>query len=123
MFKVADCRKDKYMKTEYEYIVFVGVCTSAKRKTGVFSCRNKKGGDRLGIVKWYPGWRRYCFFPQEHNLLVFSEGCLRDIADFIKQLMDARKKQCVTCVHHYMPGSDRPCGTCGFDRTGWKPKK
>lgn len=79
------------MKTEYEYIVFVKEATSAKRKTSIFSCRNKKGGDTLGLVKWYPGWRRYCFFPNEFSFVVFSEGCLRDIADFIKQIMDWRK--------------------------------
>lgn len=44
----------------------------------------------LGDIKWYGGWRRYCFFPNNDLLLVFEEDCLRDIADF-----------CVLQTKHY----------------------
>ena len=77
------------MKTKYEYIVFVEVSTT--KKTFEFECCNIKSFDRLGVVKWYSGWRRYCYFSYSSE--VYSEGCLRDIADFIKQLMDLRGKQ------------------------------
>lgn len=43
----------------------------------------------MGIVKWYPQWRQYCYFPTA--LAVYSKGCFDDIGEFIQQLMDMRK--------------------------------
>ena len=80
------------MKTEYKYIKFEIEPKNAKRKTDVFMCKTNDNF-RLGIVKWYPGWRRYCYFPMACGNSVYSEGCLRDIADFIKQLMSLRDDQ------------------------------
>ena len=37
-------------------------------------------GEVIGIVKWYPGWRAFAFFPQPQTL--FEPQCLRDLADF-----------------------------------------
>lgn len=42
----------------------------------------------LGTIKWYAPWRRYVFFPQGGTL--FDAGCLAEIAQFIKQQMEAR---------------------------------
>lgn len=64
---------------EYEYIHFVEV--ERKPKTSVFELRNSRSGDRLGVVKWYPAWRQYCYFPDRTQIL--SAGCLADIQDFI----------------------------------------
>lgn len=77
------------MKTEYEYIKFVKQHTP-RRKTGMYVCKTKDNF-RLGIVKWYSPWRRYCYFPTACGNSIYSEGCLKDIIDFIKQLMDLRK--------------------------------
>lgn len=76
------------MKTRYEYIEFV--MTEQKPKTSVWNCSNVKSGNVLGIIKWYSGWRRYCYFPTIQA--VYSAGCLEDIFNFIKQLMEERKK-------------------------------
>jgi len=80
------------MKTEYEYIWFDAISLPGEdgRKTGVWQCLAIEGNARLGLVKWYPSWRKYCFFPERET--VFHGGCLLDINDFIRQLMDARKK-------------------------------
>lgn len=43
----------------------------------------------LGCIKWYGPWRRYCFFPVAGT--VYSSGCLKDISEFIKREMKARK--------------------------------
>jgi len=67
------------MERTYEYIEFVRV--EEKPKTSVWSCRNRKSGDELGIVRWHGPWRRYCYFPSVQA--VYSEGCLTDIADFL----------------------------------------
>ena len=44
----------------------------------------------LGKIKWYGAWRRYVFFPNTET--IFDAGCLSDIATFITNLMNERKK-------------------------------
>lgn len=66
----------------YQFLHFVLV--GKKAKTEVWSCRNNKTGDQLGVVEWYAPWRQYCFFPTVQA--VYSAGCLEDIAAFIKYL-------------------------------------
>ena len=39
-----------------------------------------KAGLFLGGIKWWGGWRKYCFFPEQAT--IFEKDCLRDIADF-----------------------------------------
>ena len=74
------------MKTEFQYINMVKI--AEKPKTTVWEVQNKKGDYSLGIIKWNPGWRQYCYFPDDK--LVFSAGCLKDICEFIIEL---RSKQ------------------------------
>ena len=70
------------LKTEYQYIRFVKAAD--KPKTSVWSCRNRRSGDELGVIKWYGAWRQYCYFSSTQA--VYSKGCLDDIADFISHL-------------------------------------
>ena len=70
------------MKTEYQYIHFSELIPQGK--TSKWSCRNLKSNEELGIVKWHSGWRQYCYFPTVEA--VYSNGCLNDIVDFIRQL-------------------------------------
>jgi predicted N-acyltransferase len=80
------------MKTDYKHIYFDEL--EPKAKTKQFAVRNVvSSGDILGYVKWYSQWRRYCFFTIPSSGIVFDEGCLSDIQDFIKNLMLERKKQ------------------------------
>ncbi len=51
----------------------------ASRKTKIWNCWAKTG-PKLGIVKWWTGWRRYCFFP-EPNML-FDADCLYELHEF-----------------------------------------
>jgi len=60
------------------------------RKTKVFVVQNKENGVVLGTVRWFGSFRQYSFYPAEHT--VFEKTCLRDIADFMAQLMEERKK-------------------------------
>lgn len=66
-----------------------------KPKTHIYSVNSISGkeraddGYRLGIIKWHAPWRQCCFFP--NSGCVFSRGCMNDINDFIKKLMDERK--------------------------------
>ena len=61
-----------------------------KPKTNVYAVTNNKSGYILGIIKWFGSWRQYCFFPTEET--VYSNGCMKDIIDFINKLMENRKK-------------------------------
>jgi hypothetical protein len=64
--------------------------TDSTDKTVVYSVRNSKNGSMLGYVKWSRGFRKYVFAPVQ-SWLIFDEGCLREIADFLKRLMEERK--------------------------------
>jgi len=75
------------MKTKYQYISFVQI--ASKTKTTVWKCVSNWGKGELGIIKWYPAWRQYSYFSTVQA--VYSRGCLDDIGDFIRQLMDMRK--------------------------------
>jgi hypothetical protein len=70
------------MKTEYEYLKMVTV--PAPGKTSKWSVCNRRSGSELGEIKWYPAWRQYCYFPTVQA--VYSQGCMDDISDFLKQL-------------------------------------
>lgn len=56
----------------------------AKPKTSVYGVFSKSGGYRLAIIKWYPSWRCYSFFP-EHDT-IWNNGCLKDIIEFIEEI-------------------------------------
>lgn len=75
------------MTTHFKYIRFEII--EKKAKTGVWSCENNKHGYRLGVVKWYPGWRQYCYFSNPD--VIYSKGCIDDIANFIQQLTEDRR--------------------------------
>ena len=75
------------MKKLYKHIHMEVV--EEKPKTTIWVVMHNDSNDDLGEIKWYPQWRQYCFFPNYDTL--YSKGCLEDIADFIDQLMQARK--------------------------------
>lgn len=65
-----------------EWIEFVEQPRDARETSyWVVYPKDPKGGHRLGEVKWWGAWRRYCFFPAPETL--FEPTCLRDIADFL----------------------------------------
>ena len=76
--------------TKNKYIEFK--LLERKPKTSVYSVSNIKqvelDGLILGIIKWFPSWRQYCFFPEAD--CVFNIHCLNDIKEFIQDLMDER---------------------------------
>jgi len=64
-----------------------------KPKTKVWRITSKHGAI-LGVVKWFPQWRQYCFFIGE---LVFSSSCFRDI-DYFLTFQNAVHKAERKCV-------------------------
>lgn len=73
---------DNPKQTEYKFIHFIKI--EDKPKTSVWSCLNNRSNEELGIVKWYPSWRQYCYFSTVEA--VYSVGCLKNIDHFINQL-------------------------------------
>lgn len=59
-------------------------------KTRVFNVRSKSDKTSLGMIKWHPAWRQYCFFPMPD--CVWSQSCLEDLTIFLQALKDERKK-------------------------------
>lgn len=80
-----DCNEHIYPS---KYLDFKKVKYEGK-KTFNIDVLNKEG-ITLGIIKWHPGWRRYAFFIASG--MFFDSECLKDITNYIDQLMFDRKK-------------------------------
>ena len=52
-------------------------------KTNVWEVLNTWAHCCIGIVKWYPPLRHYCFFPYADS--VFCDRCLIKIGQFVKE--------------------------------------
>lgn len=76
------------MSKKAEWIRFL--VEEVKGKTLVWRVETKSPVVILGLIKWYPPWRKYSFQPLANT--VFEEDCLRDIADFIVEETEAHKK-------------------------------
>lgn len=79
----------------YSYIFFKKV--RDKPKTSVYECRSIKDNFLLGIVEWVAGWRRYAFSSCENAM--YDASCLRDIANFLDELMTHHKKSRINNEH------------------------
>ena len=83
------CKSD--MRAEYKHIYFAKLPRPAKRKTDIWECFNWDV-EHLGEVRWDAHWRQYVWWQSIDIDIKMARSCLLDVADFIKQLMDARKK-------------------------------
>ena len=63
--------------------------SEVKKKTAVYDVLNRRTGDMLGYISWYPQWRQYTFTPDLMTL--FIVGCLEEVSIFITELMNGRK--------------------------------
>jgi len=76
------------VETKWLNFVFTGNTPSGKTKT--YDVQNKSGM-LLGLILWYPGWRRYTFCPMTG--MTFDADCLAAITKFITDLMEERKQK------------------------------
>lgn len=70
------------------YLTFVDLEIPAGQKTrrwGVVS-----GQVHLGEVRFYPQWRKFCFYP--HTSTVFDAVCLNEIVFFCNHQNDVRRE-------------------------------
>ena len=72
-----------------------------KPKTQVWHILSRCDEFRLGLIKWYPAWRHYCFIidlplilelAKQGNELVYSDRCSLSITNFVARL-NAEHKQ------------------------------
>jgi len=75
------------MKTLYKYINFI--LMSDTGKTTIWTIHNNTNDAMLGKIKWYAPWRQYCLHTIDN--VVFNDGCLSDVINFINQLTESRK--------------------------------
>jgi hypothetical protein len=59
-------------------------------KTKRFEVISKLHGDVLGRISWHGAWRCYVFSPAFET--IWNKDCLKDIQDFLQQLMDERNE-------------------------------
>lgn len=62
-----------------------------KKKTKVYEVFETRSGDMIGSIYWWGRWRQYVFEPDEGT--IWSWDCLKAISDFIKELMEERKRK------------------------------
>ena len=70
-------------ETKFRYVHFVRL--DFKSKTMVWACRDNLNEDQIGIVRWYPPWDQYCYFPSSAALSILSQKTLDDISKFLKK--------------------------------------
>lgn len=53
-----------------------------KRKTPIYNLFSKYNpGVKLGEIKWFGAWRKYCFYPESDT--IFDNKCLNYIIEFL----------------------------------------
>lgn len=62
---------------------------SASGVTKVIILKAKLSQAKLGEIKWFGPWRKYCFFP-DYNM-IFDNVCLEIIGKKLERLMQERK--------------------------------
>ena len=77
---------------ETKWLTFL--ITERKSKTIVVSVVNKNE-QHLGVIKWYPPWKQYCFivYNEYRNLTAFNNECLQDMTDVLTELNEDHKKK------------------------------
>jgi hypothetical protein len=65
--------------------------TNRKIKTKLYIVRSNWDDSTLGTIRWERGWRQYVFYPFEDR--IWSWDCLKELSEFIKNLMDERKRK------------------------------
>ncbi len=80
---------NKSKTTEGTHIRFISTGVRDGQKTERWNVETKEDEDLLGEIKWFGRWRQYAFFPALE--CVFEQICMREISDFIEEVMRARK--------------------------------
>ncbi len=81
-----------------KYLRFEEVTELSKnKKTKDFRVWNQSNNNFVGFINWYGPWRRYVFSTPKQEM-VYDTNCLKDIARFIDELMEARVNKLVEMI-------------------------
>jgi hypothetical protein len=78
---------DKFVETKWLEFHLV----ENKPKTEVWFVWAKGRKTYLGGIRWHGPWRCYAFFPVHGSL--YEQDCLRDLADFVENLMKKKRSR------------------------------
>ncbi len=67
---------------ESKYLNFIK--QDVPTKTALYKVENKSG-EYLGIIRFWPAWRKYIFIPKSGDL-IFDSSCLSDIITELNNL-------------------------------------
>ena len=77
------------MKKYIDFHAIAPFIYNTKRVTSVYAVTSLSSGHQLGIIKWHPQWRQYCFFPDLET--VWSNDCLENVQSILRGLNFAHK--------------------------------
>ena len=75
---------DRWYEGRYMWYHDFGRVTTkegTKGKTHVFGVTNKLNHDSLGEIRWYPRFRKYCYFTCGTDS-IFDNTCMKEIIEF-----------------------------------------
>lgn len=81
--------------------------TPKGQKTDVVDVYSKNYGDLLGVIKWFPRWRQYTFFPMPGT--TWSVGCLLDVKMELVKLNTEKRRKDAAKKRPPRHAEDEPC--------------
>ncbi len=75
---------------KYKYITIKQVSLELHEGKPVYRIFNTKSNGQIGILSYYKPWKEYIFSSKEG--CIFNDGCLRDVLDFMDNVIKQKKK-------------------------------
>lgn len=73
-----------------KYLKFEEILSKSKTRTKIFNIYRKDGYYTIGKIKYYSGWRKYCFYSPGPTIV--DSTCLKEIIIFLDKLNKERNK-------------------------------
>lgn len=70
---------------KYKYITIRQVSEEIFNNHPVYRIFNNKSNGQIGVLSFYKPWKQYVFSSRED--CVFNDSCLRDVIDFIDNVI------------------------------------
>lgn len=75
---------------KYKYISIIQVADEVFGNKPVYRIYANRGGAQIGILSFYKPWKEYVFSSKDD--CVFNNGCLKDVLDFIENVIPSLSK-------------------------------
>ncbi len=74
-----------------KYLKFEEILSKSKTRTKIFNIYSNDGYYTIGKIKYYFGWRKYCFYSP--RLTIIDSTCLKEIIIFLDKLNKEHKER------------------------------